>query len=319
MKSFDIIAVGELLIDMTPVKVDGRLHFQANPGGAPCNFLAMAQLMGAKTAFIGKVGDDAFGKQLKVTVENVGIDTSNLMLDASKATTLAIVNLDEFGNRSFGFYRKGCADVSLRTDEINFELLDQTTAVYFGSLAFTDEPIRSAVVALLSKAVEKKRLICYDPNYRPLLWDSQEQAVKAMIGGLKYADILKVSDEEALLLSGASTLEEAATILAAEGIQLVCITMGEMGTLVAFKTDVFHVPAIETKVVDTTGAGDAFFGALVQQITCCGRHLQDLSVDDMKRMVLTANVAGGICVQNYGAIPALPNREKVLAVLAEQV
>lgn len=310
---YDIIAIGELLMDMTPVRHHEGVSFLPNPGGAPCNFLAMAQHMGAKTAFIGKVGADQFGRTLKETIEAVGIDTKGLVLDPKTPTTLAFVHLTEEGDRSFSFYRKGCADVSLKLEEVDLSLIEDAKVFYFGSLALTDEPIKSTALALVKKAHTLGKLICYDPNYRPLLWESEGAAVEGMKIGLTYADVLKVSDEEAVLLTNETDLGAAARKLAEKEIALVCVTRGEKGTLAYFKGELMDVPATKVKVVDTTGAGDAFYGTLMQQIACSEKALYDLEGYEVKEMIQIANVAAGLCVQGYGAIPALPSRERVLS------
>lgn len=311
-KKYDLLAIGELLMDMTPVNGSNGICFQPNPGGAPCNFLAMAQKMGSQTGFIGKVGGDQFGQQLRQTLIEVGVDPVGLIVDPSVPTTLAFVHLTDAGERSFSFYRKHCADVSLHQEEVDFGLLDQAKALYFGSLAFTDEPLRSTTLALLKQAKSKGLTICYDPNYRPLLWPSVEEAVAAMRHGLGFADVLKVSDEEALLLTKTGSLEEAANALVTENISLVCITLGPKGALIAFKDQLFSVPATQVNVVDTTGAGDAFFGTLMHQLIQSELPINAISQEAIAEMVRIANKAAGLCVEHYGAIPALPNREDVL-------
>ncbi len=315
-KIFDLVAVGELLVDMTPLSGPEGACFQPNPGGAPCNFLAMAQKMGARTAFIGKVGDDRFGKMLRKTITDIGIDAEGLVMDPSLPTTLAFVHLDASGDRSFSFYRKGCADVGLELREVDISIMRRAKAFYFGSLSFTDEPLRSVVTALLAEAKKESLLVCFDPNYRPLLWPSQEAAVEAMRFGLPFADVLKVSEEEAALLTGKSSPEEAAKILAAGGIALVCVTLGENGVLALFDGSLIAVSGKKVNVLDTTGAGDAFFGTLMQQIACSAKKLADLSRQEMTFMLQTANCAAALCVQARGAIPALPDRERVLRELS---
>ena len=314
--TFDLVAAGELLVDMTPVSTPDGVCFQPNPGGAPCNFLAMAQKMGARTAFIGKVGADRFGQMLRKTITDIGIDASGLVMDSSLPTTLAFVHLDASGDRSFSFYRKGCADVGLEQGEVDMSILKRTGGFYFGSLAFTDEPLRSVATALIAEAKKQAVTVCYDPNYRPLLWPSQEAAVEAMRFGLQFADVLKVSEEEALLLTGKSSPEEAAKILSEHGIALVCVTLGEKGVLARFKGFDISIPGIKVKVVDTTGAGDAFFGTLMQQIACSPKKLETLEKGELTLMLRTANAAAALCVQARGAIPALPDRERVLKELA---
>ena len=176
---FDIVAIGELLIDFTPVKSEGYPLFQQNAGGAPCNMLVSAQNLGGKTAFIGKVGKDQFGSFLARTLEENGVSTQGLVMTVEHGTTLAFVHLDPSGDRSFSFYRKGCADVMLRSEEINYEIIDQAKAFHFGSLSFTDEPSRSAVEAAVRYAKAKGKLITYDPNYRPALWKNENEALEA--------------------------------------------------------------------------------------------------------------------------------------------
>lgn len=321
MKAFDLVAVGELLMDMTPVKTGEGQAFIPNPGGAPCNFLAMAQKMGAKTAFIGKVGKDQFGIKLKNVIEAVGIDTQGLVLDDTTPTTLAFVHLTEEGDRSFSFYRKGCSDVSLKLEEVDTQLVEKAKCLYFGSLSFTDEPTRSTAKKLIEVARENNLLICYDPNYRPLLWASEAVAIEAMASGLKDAHVLKVSDEEARLLTGETDLEKAALSLHKSGVALVLVTLGSEGTLVAFKGKTEVVSALKVEAVDTTGAGDAFFGTFMHQLitdeVVTGRpdQLELLSFESLMKMVKISNVAAGLCVQGYGAIPALPSREAVMTAM----
>lgn len=312
VKQWDLMAVGELLVDMTPQVVNGQIFFQPHPGGAPCNFLAMAQHMGARTAFVGKVGKDQFGEQLRSAIEKVGVNTDGLIMSSETPTTLAFVHLAEDGERQFSFYRKGCADVSLQLQEVDLDRLEACKAFYFGSLAFTDEPLKSVVLTMLKQASENNMLICYDPNYRPLLWKSEEAAVEAMLEGLVYADILKVSEEEAILLTGESQVRKAALLLAKQDIQLVCVTLGDRGTLAVYQGKCQHIPAISVQAVDTTGAGDAFFGTLMALILEQDESLESIGWDALAYLIERANIAAGICVQQFGAIPALPTREQVL-------
>jgi len=206
--------------------------------------------------------------------------------------------------------------VGLEQGEVDMSILKRTGGFYFGSLAFTDEPLRSVATALIAEAKKQAVTVCYDPNYRPLLWPSQEAAVEAMRFGLQFADVLKVSEEEALLLTGKSSPEEAAKILSEHGIALVCVTLGEKGVLARFKGFDISIPGIKVKVVDTTGAGDAFFGTLMQQIACSPEKLETLEKGELTLMLRTANAAAALCVQARGAIPALPDRERVLKELA---
>ena len=308
---FDIIAVGELLIDFTPIKNEYGIFFKENPGGAPCNMLTMAQKLGSKTAFIGKVGKDQFGIQLGKVLKAQDIDISGLVYSEEYNTTLAFVHLDEGGDRSFSFYRNGCADVMLEKSEVDYTLLDKTRALHFGSLSFTNEPSRSTVLDIVEYARKKGKLISYDPNYRPALWASEAAAIKGMRTGLEYADIIKVSEEEAVLLTGEDDFYKAAERLYKDGIKLVCVTLGEKGSFYYHKNGHGIVNGYKSKVVDTTGAGDSFFGATMHQILQ-RNGLNELTAQDLNEIFSFSNAAASICIENFGGIPSIPSKEDVL-------
>lgn len=307
----DIIGVGELLIDFTPDHEGNKQRYVANPGGAPCNFLTMASRVGAKTAFWGKVGDDAFGHSLKEVLVREGIQTDGLVLSKDHNTTLAFVHLDESGERSFSFYRKGSADIDLRLDEVNLAAIDEARCVHFGSLSFTDEPSRSTVQNIISYAKDHGKWISFDPNYRPSLWETEEEAKKWMTEGLKYADILKVSLEELLLLTGQRELLLGCEALARHEIKLICVTLGSKGVFYYTKEIQGYVDGFQSQVVDTTGAGDTFFGAVVGQIVL--RHLDLNQIDELtlRDILQYANCAASICVERFGGIPSIPKDEEV--------
>lgn len=305
----DILAVGELLIDFTPM---GKGQFKANPGGAPCNFLTMAQKLGAKTAFIGKVGEDAFGVQLKQVLDQQGIDTEGLVMDSRHGTTLAFVHLAENGERSFSFYRKACADVMLSIEEVNLELLNRTKVLHFGSLSLTDDPIRSTVFSMLDYARAHGKLITYDPNYRPPLWNSEFEAIEFMKKGMGYADIVKVSEEELELITGEKTLESGCQFLREMGVRMVFVTLGEKGAYYTYEKGSGYVAGLEAKVADTTGAGDTFFGAVVQQLVESGTPVTEIEVSKLEQIISVANTAAAICVEGFGGIPSIPTKEQIL-------
>ncbi len=305
----DILAIGELLIDFTPIKDDNAVSFKQNPGGAPCNMLTMAQKLGSKTAFIGKVGNDQFGKNLSTTIKDIGINTEGLVLSDEYNTTLAFVHLSHDGERSFSFYRKGCADVMLLEEDINYDLIDKSKLVHFGSLSFTDQPGKTTVEEVIKYAKSKGKIITYDPNYRPALWNSKEDAVKGMKIGLKYADIIKVSDEEAEILTGESDYKLAAKALFDLGIKLVCITLGKEGSYYYHKNSSKLVKGFRTTVIDTTGAGDCFFGAVIHKIL--DQNLDEISKDELEDALTTGNIAASLCIEKYGGIPAIPSKEEV--------
>lgn len=310
-KKLDIVAVGELLIDFTPVKIDGDMYFKENPGGAPCNYLAAAQKYGMKTGFIGKVGNDGFGQKLKSTVDSIGIDTSNLILSEDYNTTLAFVHLSDDGDRNFSFYRKGCADVMLESKDINYDIIRDSKLLHFGSLSFTDEPGKSTVLDILEKAKTMGLMVSYDPNYRPPLWDSEGNAIENMKKGLEYADILKVSDEEAKLLTGEEDPLMASKVLSEYGLKLVMVTLGGEGAFYYHKNGHGYVEGRKTKAIDTTGAGDTFFGYLVAQILEKNIDLDRIDNREIKEIVKFANYAASVCIEGYGGIPSIPEKSEV--------
>ena len=312
---YDIVGLGELLIDFTPIKINEEKFFKENPGGAPCNFLTIAQSLGSRTAFIGKVGNDSFGKMLKTTLEKKGIETSGLILDHNYNTTLAFVHLDDKGDRSFSFYRKNCADVMLEYSDINIELLDNTKAFHFGSLSFTDEPIKSTLLKLLRYCKEKNIIISYDPNYRPSLWDSEEYAVESIKNGLGYADILKLSEEEAELITGEKDPLEACKSLEKYDIKIIFITLGSKGSFYYHKNGYGYVVGRKSKVVDTTGAGDTFFGSAVHQIIKKSISLDVFSKSDFEEILHLSNIAASLCIEKYGGIPSIPSKSDIYEYL----
>lgn len=303
-----LLAVGELLIDFTPTSVNGQKGFIQNPGGAPCNMLAMAQAMGVQTAFVGKVGNDQFGLHLKETLEAKSVDTRNLILSEDFNTTLAFVHLTPEGDRSFSFYRKGCADVNLTEADVDWNLLDSVDWVHFGSLSFTDDPSKTTVLKILERAKSLNKRISYDPNFRPALWPSDQAAVAGMKLGLSYANYLKVSDEEALLITGQENIESAAESLYERGIELVCVTLGAKGVYYHHTSGKGYVTGFESQVKDTTGAGDAFFGAAIAQLLQVKKPLDQVHLETILKK---ANAAASLVVEGYGGIPAIPSLKAV--------
>lgn len=311
---FDIVALGESLIDFTPSGVNefGVALYGCNPGGAPANVLAMNAKLGGHPAFIGKVGEDGFGAFLEKTMKDAGIDVSGLVKDKKVHTTLAFVQLDETGDRSFSFYRKPGADICLEASEVKEDILTNSRIFHFGSLSFTDEPVRSATIAAVEKAKAAGAIISYDPNYRPALWDSEEQAAEMMKVGLKYADILKVAKEEMELLTGESDIARGSAILSSYGARLVMVTDGANGSYFHNSVADGHVPAFKVKVVDTNGSGDAFWGALLYRIADkTPDEMAVLTKEQLTEIVTFANAAGGLTATAHGAIPAMPNEAQI--------
>lgn len=303
----DILAVGEILIDLTQngVNEQGIPKFDANPGGAPANLAVAAARLGAKTAFIGKVGRDSFGDFLRSTLEENGVDASGLVTDSVQHTTLAVVTVDKSGERSFSFYRDPSADVDLEAADIDEEMLKNTRFLHFGSVSLTADPSKTATLHAASRARELGAVISYDPNYRASLWHSEAEAVKGMLEPMDLVDILKVSDEEMPLLTGTEDPEKGTAILAERGIKLILVTLGPKGAFYRFGDKTGTVPGVPCVVGDTNGAGDTFFGAFLSRLARRG-GLEDVDVSDLEDMIAFANLAASITTSRHGAIPAMP-------------
>lgn len=316
---FDIVALGEVLIDFTQsgVSESGMRLFEQNPGGAPANMLTASTRLGMKTAFIGKVGMDMHGTFLKEVLEEQHICTKGMVFDENFFTTLAFVELSESGERKFSFARKPGADTKLRLEEIDKKLLEQTKVFHFGSLSLTDEPCRTATMEAVKYAKEQGAMISYDPNYRELLWESKEQAIGQMREPIPYVNVLKISDEETELMTGEADPIKASERLVEQGISIVVVTLGEKGALVRTKEGYSIVPGFVSKVVDTTGAGDSFWGGFISRVVASGKEINALTLAELETMIRFANAVAGICVTRRGAIPAMPSLEEVEEKLAQ--
>ena len=292
----DIVTIGEVLIDLTQTGKDARgiPQFAANPGGAPANLAVAASKLGAKTAFIGKVGADAFGRYLKEVLAENKVDVSGMAVDADHPTTMAVVSVDATGERDFSFYRSANADVMLSKEDISDEALKAAKIVHFGSVSLTADPSRT---------------ITYDPNYRANLWKNKEDAIAQMKAPLPLVDILKVSDEELPLLTGTTDCESGTAQLAQNGIRLIFVTLGANGVFYRFGDKTGHVAGVPCKVGDTNGAGDTFFGAALSKL--CKEELDTLTVDKLESILAFANKAASITTSRHGAIPAMPTLAEV--------
>ena len=315
----DITALGELLIDFTYAgeSESGQRLFEQNPGGAPANVLAAAGRLGLSAAFIGKVGADMHGEFLRDTLVNAGIDTRGLVMDPAAFTTLAFVALGANGERSFSFARKPGADTLLRTDELPLELIRESRVFHVGSLSLCAEPARSATVAALEEAEKAGCIISYDPNYRAALWDDKETAKAHMCSLLPYADMVKISDEETELLTGFTAPEEAAAAILEYGAGLAAVTLGAGGVYIAVRDGRCRIAGYRVAAVDTTGAGDAFWGALIYAMLRMGKKPDELTADDAVRLARFANAAAALCVSKRGAIPAMPTLAEVEKFIKE--
>ena len=313
----DVTAMGELLIDFACEKVDpaGYPTMKANPGGAPCNLLAALAQYGCSTAFLGKVGDDAFGKMLVSTIRKAGIETRGVVIDPGVFTTLAFVTLDETGNRSFSFARKPGADTQLRFEEIDCTLIDECRDFHFGTLSLTSEPARSATQKAVAYAGEKGKLISFDPNLRRPLWDDLEEAKEQMLWGLHQADIVKISDEEVEFLWGCTPEEGARKLHEEFGVALAFVTLGPKGCLYSNGKARGMVAAPEgVRVIDTTGAGDIFGGSVLSRILRSGKAIDELTGEELERMTRFACCAASLSTQRSGGISSVVPIEEVLAL-----
>ena len=315
----DVVALGELLIDFTCVSTDsdGYPTMAAHPGGAPANFLAALSKFGAKTALLGKVGTDTFGKLLVQTLDTAGIGTAGLISDDSVFTTLAFVTLDENGDREFAFSRKPGADTCITFEELDLSLIDDAKIFHFGTLSLTDEPARNATYRAVEYAKSKGKLITYDPNLRKPLWKDLEEAKKQILWGLQQADVVKISDEEVEFLFGMDPYKGAEHILNAYGVKLVFVTCGANGCF--FKNAVAEgcVPSLSgIRVVDTTGAGDIFGGSAVWKLLQMARAPEMLNEEQLCEIVRFACTSAGLSTTKPGGISSVPTLEAVFDKLS---
>ena len=312
----DIVAIGELLIDFAPggETKEGAMLFERNPGGAPANVLAMASRLGKKTAFITKVGEDAFGLFLTDVLKNIQIETTGVVYTKEANTTLAFVSLDKNGDRSFSFYRNPGADMLLEPSDVNPDLVKDCKVFHFGTVSMTDNPSRDATLCAVKAAKANGALISFDPNLRPLLWKSLDEAKAMMLEGLRYTDILKVSEEELEFITGIQNLEEgSASIKQHYGVGVVLVTLGAAGCFYRIGDFLGTLPTYDVKTIDTTGAGDAFLGAFLVEYLERGCRASALKKEEIEAMVDFANAAGSLATTKKGAIPAMPNRDAIEA------
>ena len=312
---FDVVALGELLIDFAPKSVNeaGYPVLSANPGGAPGNFLAALTKYGCRTAMIGKVGDDAFGRLLTQTLAEAGIETRGIVSDPAVFTTLAFVSLDENGNRDFSFARKPGADTCLKPEEIDEGLLDDTRVFHFGTLSLTDEPAASATRQAVALAKDRGLLVSLDPNLRKPLWKREEDARAAMEWSLRQADIVKISDEEIEWLWGLSPEEGAQKLIREYGVSLVYATLGPKGCHAVTKSAAVTVPSpAGIHVVDTTGAGDIFGGSAMSRFLKLNKAPAELTEEELREIVRFACTAASLSTQKHGGITSVPEEAAVL-------
>ena len=317
-RSFDAVALGELLVDMTQsgVSAQGNRLFEANPGGAPANVLAMLRKLGRRCAFLGKVGQDSFGDMLEDTVREAGIDVSGLRRDPEVPTTLALVHTFPNGDRDFSFYRKPGADVLLRPDELDLDTLRACRIFHFGSLSLTDEPCRSATAAAVGAAKAAGALLSFDPNLREPLWPSPEAAREQIDWGLGRCDICKISDNELAFMTGESDFGRGAALLRGRypNIRLLCVTAGAGGSYAwCGDSHAFEPACALGGVIETTGAGDTFCACVLDYVLEHGT--EELDPERLSAMLRFANAAAYLVTTKKGAIRSMPERSEAEALL----
>ena len=314
--NYDVTALGELLIDLTQngMSEQGNPILEANPGGAPCNVLACLSKHGHKTAFIGKVGKDGFGEQLTKGLVETGISTEGLQYDTQVHTTLAVVHTYADGDRDFSFYRNPGADMMLKAEEVDEQIIKNSKIFHFGSLSMTDQPVRSAHLHALKIAEEAGCLRSYDPNLRPPLWPNLEVAKENILELMAHCDILKISDNEIHWLSGKEDYDEGIAWLRSQfDIPLIFLTLGKDGSR-AYCGDVRTQQAgFKLNTIETTGAGDTFFGSVLHQILEKG--FRPYTKEELDEMLRFANAAAALVTTRRGALRVMPSKDEIAEIL----
>ena len=317
-KKFDVTALGELLIDFTENGLSGQGNtlFEANPGGAPCNVLAMLKKLDRACAFVGKVGDDLFGRVLKDVAEQAGICMDYLVTDKDARTTLAFVQTFANGDRDFSFYRNPGADMMLTEDELPLEAIADSRIFHFGTLSMTHEGVRKATCKAVSHARENGAVISFDPNLRPPLWANLDEAKAQIEYGLSQCDVLKIADNELEFMTGETDFDKGAAILREKypNIRLFNVTAGSEGSYSYYEDKRVFVPACKLGgTIETTGAGDTFCASVLNFVLDHG--LDGLTEADLTEMLRFANTAAYIVTTRKGAIRSMPGRAEVEALL----
>ncbi len=317
----DIVCLGEMLIDMFPAELGRRLvevsAFHPKPGGAPANVAVAAARLGAKSAFIGKVGDDAFGHHLVDTLAQEQVETRGMRFDATARTTMAFIAMPDEHTAEFVFYRNPGADMLLRADELDQELLQQTRVFHFGSISLIEEPSRRATIEAVRLAREAGALISFDVNYRPSLWPRPDDAYEVMMTMLPQANLVKVNETELELLSGSNDLAGGSKVLLQKGLDLCVVTLGPNGSFFQVAGGSEHVPAFTVRTVDAVGCGDAFTAGLLCQLVASDNWQDQLSPSLLGQILRYANAVGALTALTQGVIPALPTAAEVNEFLTQ--
>ena len=317
-KQYDVVALGELLIDFTDNGLSGQGNpvYEANPGGAPCNVLAMLRKLGYEAAFVGKVGADGFGKQLADVLKETGICTEGLRWDKDVHTTLAVVHTLPGGDRDFSFYRNPGADMMLSEEELPLDMIENCRIFHFGTLSMTHEGVRKATLKAIETAKASGALISFDPNLRPPLWDSLEDAAEQIHVGLGLCDILKIADNEIEFMTGEKDFDKGAAILQQRypNIKILNVTAGADGSYSYSCGHRVFVPSFKLGgTIETTGAGDTFCASVLGFVLENG--VENLSAEQLNEMLRFANAAAYLVTTKKGAIRSMPEKEQVLEIL----
>lgn len=321
----ELVALGEVLIDFTQAgfSANGQALFERNAGGAPANVAVQAARLGMSAQFVGKVGADMHGGFLRRSLQERGVDVSSVVQDPEAFTTLAFVEVDpRTAERSFSFARKPGADTRLSPAEVPERVIRDCYVLHVGSLSLTDEPARTATLHAVSVARQAGVLVSYDPNYRASLWPSEHEAVEQMSALLSRADLVKINEDEALLLCGTGNPEAASQYILDQGTALAAVTLGPQGAFVATRVESVLVPTCPCQPRDATGAGDSFWGALLyrlvhEQGVRMPSALAALSREELFSAGSFACAAASCCVERPGAIPAMPGKREVFDRLAQ--
>jgi fructokinase len=311
----DILSFGELLIDMFPAEVGRSMTqvsaFRPKPGGAPANVAVAAARLGAQSGFIGKVGEDTFGRFLEDILKDEGVDTRGMRFDRAARTTLVFIAMPDVHSAEFVFYRNPGADMLLSPDELDADMLQETSCLHFGSLSLIDEPIHSATLRAIEIARSAGAMISFDVNYRPPLWSNPEAARQRVMATIPLVDLVKVNETELALLTGSKTLDSASKSLLAHGPKLCVVTLGKKGSFFHNGGESKFVPGFEVETIDATGCGDAFIAGLLHQLVKDRKRLDDLSPSRLGDALRYANAVGALTALTQGVIPALPYAQQV--------
>ncbi len=320
MKHFDVVAIGELLIDFTEngISAQGNPVMEANPGGAPCNVLAMLNQLGKKTAFIGKVGNDTFGRQLADAVQKSGTDTTNLIFDNNVHTTLAFVHTLADGEREFSFYRNPGADMMLKKEEVMTDIITAGRIFHFGTLSSTHADVREATRYAVDIAKKNSLLISFDPNLREPLWTSLEDARKEIEYGLSMCDILKISDNELEFMTGTKDYSKGVQILRKQfDIKIIFVTLGKDGSRVYYKEMMAEKPTFsKMRAIEKTGAGDTFEGCALNYLLEYG--LDNLTEENLTELLTFANAGASLITTRKGALKVMPKKAEIEALIQSE-